>query len=185
MEWLSLDTVSELSSSAQTIGEKASTQSNVNITAWVKHMRAGGTREWFTAGTQQSCCLCWCQLCPIPQWMYCCHYDATMMPGDGCCSYLVDETRYISLPHPSLLLDPTLDNLMPFPEHTLAVLSSSRITNTKYFCWRVSVFVISFFSTKILDYNCIFPFMVMYDLLLCKDRDHLCVRKRENNCLLM
>lgn len=109
---------------------------------------------------------------------------ATMMPGEGCCSYFVDETRYVSLSlsHDYLLLDSTLDNLMPFPEHTLAVLSSSRRTNTKCFCWRVSVFVISFFSTKIPEDNCIFSFIVMYDLLLCKDRDHLCVRERAIAC---
>lgn len=45
--------------------------------------------------------------------------------------------------------------------------------------------VISIFSTKIQEDNCVLSFMVLYDLLLCRDRDHLCVGKRENNCLLM
>jgi len=47
------------------------------------------------------------------------------------------------------------------------------------------VFVIFFFSTEIQEDNCVLSFMVLYDLLLSRDRDHLCVRKRESNCLLM
>ena len=45
------------------------------------------------------------------------------------------------------------------------------------------MFVISFFSTKIQEDNCVLFFIVLYDLLLCRDRDHLCVRKREQ-CLI-
>lgn len=40
------------------------------------------------------------------------------------------------------------------------------------------MFTISFLSAKIQEDNCVLSFMVLYDFLACRDRDHLCVRER-------
>lgn len=41
------------------------------------------------------------------------------------------------------------------------------------------MFTISFLSAKTQEDNCVLSFMALYDFLVCRDRDHLCVRERE------